>query len=124
MARKMISLLLILTMLCVSSALAYSYDFEFEPPFVGSIESTSRESVTGNRPYVDPDGSAAETVYFLSPTRHSSTTASNFIYRSSSSIGYFDYSGSYGGAGTSYCLSGYPSSIDFNAYTIGGSWAP
>jgi hypothetical protein len=125
MMKKIVTLALAVLMLMAfaTTALAYSYDFSFEPPFAGCMESTSLKTVTGN-PYVDPDGSAAATRYFLSPVRHSSTQATDVIVKSNGTKSYFTYESGYSGSGTSLCLSGCPKATDFNAYTIGGTWMP
>ncbi|MCJ7840056.1 hypothetical protein MUB24_03840 [Lederbergia sp. NSJ-179] len=53
-----------------SSSLAASYNFTFNPPFVGSMKSTSLVEVTKkNSAYVQPSHSATPTNYFLSPAQ-------------------------------------------------------
>ncbi len=106
-----------------TTVLPYSYDFSFEQPYSSCIESTSNKPA-GGKPYVDPDGSAAATKYYLSPNRRTDTAATNIIEKDNGSKSYFTYTPDYADADADLCLSAYPAATDFVAYTIGGTWMP
>ncbi|GAE29745.1 hypothetical protein [Halalkalibacter hemicellulosilyticus] len=86
---------------------AANYSFTFNPPFAGSLQSTTLVTKSsGTSPFVNPSHSSTPTNYFLSPTRFSSTTATNIVSNiSTSGRRGFSYSSGYGGSGQSYCLS-------------------
>ena len=101
----------------------YFYDFSFEQPYKDCIESTSCKPA-GGKPYVNPDGSAAATKYYLSPKRRTDAVATNIIEKENGSKAYFTYTPEYADADADLCLSAYPAATDFIAYTISGTWMP
>ena len=109
-----------------TSAFALSYAFYLQPPFVGSLVSTDLHRVdTTNSAYVNPSYSATPTNYFLSPQPYSSINATNIV-TNVSTAGYrgLSYNSVYGGQGTYYALSAYPSNFDFIDYLVAGTWSP
>lgn len=104
---------------------AASFNFTFNPPFTGSLKSTSKVTVSSGLPYVNPSHSATPTSYFLSPTPGTAIEATNFITNiSTSGTRFFTYKSGYGGTGQQYVLSAHPSNFDFVKYTVKGNWKP
>lgn len=109
-----------------ASAFAAPYSFHFSPPFVGSLQSTSSQTVqTLNAAYVNPSTSATPTSYYLSPPGSTSANATNIISDiSTSGSRSFTYNSGYGGKGTSLILNACPSNFDFVDYNVSGTWSP
>ena len=129
MNKKIVRLIIIVCLLVCAftgTAFARSYNFLIEPPYVGSLVSTFLYRVdTGTpTPYINPSISSTPTNYVLSPERYSSTVATNFR-TNISTPGYrsFTYNSGYGGVGTSYCLSGYPTYFEYATYIVYGDWS-
>lgn len=126
-AKRFLALFLVLCMMVCAMALpasAYSYNFSFPAQQANSMRSTSLYTRGTSTAYVDPDVTTISTIYFLSPTRVSSTQATALVYKTSGTRSNFSWLSGYGGKGNSYCLSGCP---DWNvgshtAYSSYGSW--
>ena len=126
-AKRFLALFLVLCMMVCAMALpasAYSYNFSFPAQQANSMCYTSLYTRGTSTAYVDPDVTTISTIYFLSPTRVSSTQATALVYKTSGTRSNFSWLSGYGGKGNSYCLSGCP---DWNvgshtAYSSYGSW--
>ncbi|MHC5269111.1 hypothetical protein ACYSNO_08025 [Enterococcus sp. LJL98] len=107
-----------------SSVSALSYSLWIPTPLLNSIQSTTLNKKTNTAtPYVQPNAITIPTAYFLSPTRYSSTMATNIVTKSNTSRTNLSWNGGYGGIGGSYCLTAYPNvSGAYNAYLATGSW--
>lgn len=124
-----IMIILLLVFVAVGPVFAeppYYYYFIFDPPFAGSMNWDSpSQFVSGSSSYVDPNGSSAETNYFLTTQPGEIILATYILYEvETTTKRYFTYQTGYGGIGQKYCLAGYPSNYDFNYYTISGYWLP
>ena len=110
-AKRFLALFLVLCMMVCAMALpasAYSYNFSFPAQQANSMRSTSLYTRGTSTAYVDPDVTTISTIYFLSPTRVSSTQATALVYKTSGTRSNFSWLSGYGGKGNSYCLSGCP----------------
>jgi hypothetical protein len=110
-----------------ASAFAASYNFYFQPPFAGSMNSSGPSTVaTSNSAYVQPNNpnSFTATNFFLNTSYNGSTNATNIITNvTTAGKRSFTYNSGYGGIGNSYYLSGYPSNFDFTNYEVFGGWS-
>jgi len=118
--------ILLLVSVCPAFAEPYNYSFTFTPPFGGSMRWVyPNQYVSGSTPYVDPNGSSAETNYFLTTDYGEIVLATYLLCRvDTTSRRYFTYQQGYGGLNQDYCFAGYPSNVDFNYYQISGIWLP
>ena len=125
--RHLIALGLSIGMMCSvnMTAFARSYSLDIPGTYVHSMRSTELcEKTTTSTPYVYPNKNSISTNYFLSPTRMSSTQATNVIPISAIEKKFFTWKTGYGGIGTSYCLSAYPDVTgDYDAYNVSGEWS-
>lgn len=113
-AKRFLALFLVLCMMVCAMALpasAYSYNFSFPAQQANSMRSTSLYTRGTSTAYVDPDVTTISTIYFLSPTRVSSTQATALVYKTSGTRSNFSWLSGYGGKGNSYCLLSYPKEI-------------
>ena len=119
-----LSLGLLLSMGVSSNVSALSYSFWIPTPLLNSIQSTALNKKTStSTPYVQPNAITIPTAYFLSPTRYSSTTATNIVTKNTTSRTNLSWNSGYGGVGGTYCLSAYPNvSGSYNAYSATGTW--
>ena len=126
MKKRITVFALVICLVCALSvsAFATSYAFYFTTPYVGCMNSSGvSESATSN-PYVKQSYTTAQgTTYFLSPSRFSSTQATNLVSNvTNSSTHSFTYKSGYG-IGSSYYLSGVPYSQSFSNYVVDGTWS-
>ncbi len=113
---------LILTM--GMSAAAYNYNLPIDNPFFGSLESTPDNQAATSSPFVNPSIASAPTGYFLSPQRQTSIKASNVKTATTPGRMGFTYASGYGGSGTKYYLSAFPTEANYNDYVVYGTWSP
>lgn len=110
----------------MAAAPPYSYGWLMPAEFKGSARSTALMEKTSayTTPYVNPSVNTLPTAYYLSPTRLSSTDATNVITLSTPGKRNFTWKSGYGGVGQSYCLTAYPNmSGIWDDYTIRGTWS-
>lgn len=99
-AKRFLALFLVLCMMVCAMALpasAYSYNFSFPAQQANSMRSTSLYTRGTSTAYVDPDVTTISTIYFLSPTRVSSTQATALVYKTSGTRSNFSWLSGYGG---------------------------
>ena len=131
MRRRIITLLLVccfvfgLSTSVLAANTLSEYELSIPTPLPGSMRSTSLYvKATGTSPYVQPAIYTISTIYFLSPTRLTSTNATDIITTNNTTRRNFTYNTGYGGAGTFYCLSAAPAVTgDYDAYSVRGSWS-
>lgn len=93
-AKRFLALFLVLCMMVCAMALpasAYSYNFSFPAQQANSMRSTSLYTRGTSTAYVDPDVTTISTIYFLSPTRVSSTQATALVYKTSGTRSNFSW---------------------------------
>lgn len=113
--------------MALPAAAVTTHEYIFALPAVqaGSVRSTLLyERGTGNA-YVKPEIATISTVYYLSPTRLSSTQATDVIFLTGISKSYFKWKSGYGGKETQLCLSACPDwkLPPHNPYAARGDWA-
>lgn len=122
------TMLLAIFFLIVGSATVFAatYNFKFEPPFLGSAKHSKPAVADGKfTPYVYPTGSTSATTYVLTKKEPLSIEkVSNFRTNVTSGKKTFTYDQGFGGSGQSYKLSGYPSNQNFQGYDAAGTWKP
>ena len=102
---------------------AYSYKLNIMNPFNTSLTSTTTEQVSGSTPYVSPNVASSPTGYFLSARPESIDQATNIVGDiTTPGRRYFTYKPGFGGSGNRYCLSAYPTEINFLDYVVQGTW--
>ena len=97
-AKRFLALFLVLCMMVCAMALpasAYSYNFSFPAQQANSMRSTSLYTRGTSTAYVDPDVTTISTIYFLSPTRVSSTQATALVYKTSGTRSNFSWLSGY-----------------------------
>jgi len=130
MRKRMLSILMLVCLLfaiCATPASAYTFRFNF--PSSDQISSSMRSTSfsyqsKGATPYVSTNVTTISTLYFMSPSRLSSTNATNIVYITSKTTKNFTWRSGYGGVGNAYYLSGCPNTNNgtWNAYSSNGSW--
>ena len=127
MKKKNLFLIVALGLLMITgSAMAYTYDFTFSPPYSGCMNSTGLNKLSGGTPYVYPKVSSTPTSYYLASTPYSGLTeVTNYIVNiSTPGKRYFTYNSGEGYGNKRYCLSGYPTNYNFSMYNVYGDWQP
>lgn len=107
------------------SAFAREYSLDIPAGFTGSMRSTNLfQKSTSGAPYVWPDKVSISTTYFLSPVERSVILATDEKSLSGITKFTFTWKENYGGIGTSYCLSAYPTVVaNYDAYNVTGTWS-
>lgn len=129
MKKRIVSFVAVMSLvfaMSATAAFAASYTFKFEGSFIGSLKTSSAQTVqTLNAAYVNPSASAVPTTYYLCTTASDTTNVTNWITDvSTAGKRSFTYNSGYGGVNNQYKLAGYPSNWDFVDYTVTGSWSP
>lgn len=107
------------------TAAAYNYGLNIKNPFNTSLTSTTTERVSGSTPYVSPNVASSPTGYFLSAQPESIDEATNILTNvTTPGRRNFTYKSGFGGSGSRYCLSAYPTELDFLDYVVQGTWMP
>ena len=110
MRKRMLSILMLVCLLfaiCATPASAYTFNFNF--PSSDQISSSMRStSFSYQSKSATPYVTTISTLYFMSPSRLSSTNATNIVYITSKTTKNFTWRSGYGGVG--------------NAYSSNGSW--
>lgn len=124
---SVLMLVCLLASLLAMPASAYSFSFSFpsSAETTSSMRSTSASyKSTGANPYVTTNVTTISTLYFMSPSRLSSTNATNIVYITNKTTKNLTWRSGYGGVGNAYYLSGCPNMNNntWNAYSVSGSW--
>lgn len=103
MRKRMLSILMLVCLLfaiCATPASAYTFSFNFpsSDQTSSSMRSTSFSYQSkGATPYVSTNVTTISTLYFMSPSRLSSTNATNIVYITSKTTKNFTWRSGYGG---------------------------
>lgn len=130
-AKRFLALFLVVCMMVCAMALPASaaverdYSLSLPSGFTNAVRSTSLYTRGTGTAYVEPSVNTISTVYYLSPSRQSSTQATELVFTSNTSRRNFTFLSGYGGKDTPLCLSACP---DWNvgthdAYNVRGVWA-
>ena len=130
-AKRFLALFLVVCMMACAMALPASaaverdYSLSLPSGFTNAVRSTNLYTRGTGTAYVEPSVNTISTVYYLSPSRQSSTQATELVFTSNTSRRNFTFLSGYGGKDTPLCLSACP---DWNvgthdAYNVRGVWA-
>ena len=127
-----LGLVVCLLVICCGAAVAVDTSEAWYYTYAGSLEHTTDQTVTtdgGNAAYVTKNTHTAETSYVLSVREGASFrpgvdpfVTNKIEYKSGTGTFRFTYKSGYGGRGTKYYLSVYPSHTNFSEYDVSGFW--
>ena len=135
--RRRISILVaacLMVTLCGTAMAAYSFYHTFYPPHAGSLKTTEERNTSGasiTDAYVTHRTVTTPTSHCLVRKMGSTPNAMNDIFVTftitdfgTAGTRYFTYKTGYGGGGQPYYMASYPTPIEFEQYSLSGTWNP
>ena len=133
--RRRISILVaacLMVTLCGTAMAAQVFSCKFSPPHAGSLKMTSErrvESYNGTDAYVTHNTITTPTSHCLVLRKGATQNIKNDVFVTTTITNFgtagkrsFAYKSGYGGYGAKYYMVSYPTPIDFDEYSLSGTW--